>query len=197
MLCALTCAFAAPARAGDWLFTPFIGTTFGADTNFVPPNSGVGVRKTTIGGSGGFLTSGIIGAEASATYSFGFFTSAPNAFGPASTTQHTALSTLMGDALFAVPVSVTHESLRPYAVLGAGMMHATSQDLISFQPITRTIAAMDVGGGAIGFVNRRAGVRFDLRRFRSLERDAATLTPNSGGSRLTFWRLSVGVVVRY
>jgi hypothetical protein len=197
MLCGLTCAFAAPASAGDWLVTPFIGTTFGTDTNFVPLTAGVGTRKTTIGVSGGFLTSGIFGAEASTSYAFGFFTPTPTAFDPAPTAQHTGLTTLMGDALFAVPVALTHESLRPYAVVGAGMMRATSQDLIRFQPATRTFAAMDVGGGAIGFVNRRAGFRFDLRRFRSLERDAAALTPNFGGSRLTFWRLSVGVVVRY
>jgi hypothetical protein len=196
--CGLTVAVASPSAAGDWLITPFIGTTFAADSNLVPLINGAGEKKTTIGGSGGFLTDGIIGVEANASYSFGFFNPGTDTFATAASAPvrtHTALGTLMGDVIFAVPVSITHESLRPYAVAGAGIMHATVEDIISFQSVQRNLAAMDVGGGVIGFVSRRAGFRFDVRRFNSLTHEPSAI-PFFGGSRLSFWRLSAGVVLR-
>jgi hypothetical protein len=51
-------------------------------------------------------------------------------------------------------------------------------------------------GGAIGFLDPNVGVRFDLRRFSSLA-SGESLGPQIGGSRLSFWRASVGVTLRY
>lgn len=183
------CAVASPASAG-WLITPFIGTTFKLATNIVNVEPGAGSKKVTIGGSAGFLTDGIFGAEVNASHAFRFFTG-----DNPSTTVHSGVTTLMGDAVFAVPLAITHESLRPYAVAGAGLIHASTTDLISFQPVSRNLTGMEIGAGAIGFVTRRAGFRFDVRRISSLTREPATL-PRFGGSRLSYWRLSVGVIVR-
>ena len=41
------------------------------------------------------------------------------------------VTTLTGSVIVALPLSVTHESLRPYAVGGLGVLHATSEDLLS------------------------------------------------------------------
>ena len=192
IVCGLACALAPPASAGDWLLTPYIGTTFGASSNVYPLGNSGGDKKLTIGGAAGFLTDGIFGAEANTSYSFGFFRSQP---GPVpSTLNHSAVGTLIGDVLIAVPIAITHESLRPYAAVGAGLMHAAVEDITVQQP-HRNLVGMDIGGGAIGFVTRGAGFRFDLRRLHSLTREASTL-PLSGGSQLTFWRLSVGVIIR-
>jgi hypothetical protein len=54
---------------------------------------------------------------------------------------------------------------------------------------------MNVGGGAIGFLTPNTGVRFDLRHFRSLERDDNELT-GERRSLLSYWRATVGVVIR-
>lgn len=190
IVCGLACALASPAAAGDWLLTPYVGTTFAAHSNVYPLGNGGGVKKLTIGGAAGFLTDGIFGAEANTSYSFGFFRSEP---GPP-TLNHSAVGTLIGDVLIAMPVAITHESLRPYAAAGVGLMHAVADDPTLQQP-HRNLVGMDVGGGAIGFVTQRTGFRFDVRRLRSLTREPSVL-PLSGGSQLTFWRLSVGVIVR-
>jgi hypothetical protein len=192
IVCGLTCALASPVSAGDWLLTPYIGTTFGARSNVYPLGNSGGDKKLTIGGAAGFLTDGIFGAEANTSYSFGFFRSES---GPVpSTLNHSAVGTLIGDVLIAMPVAVTHESLRPYAAVGIGLMHAAVEDITVQQP-HRNLVGMDIGGGAIGFVTRGTGFRFDLRRLHSLTREPSML-PLSGGSQLAFWRLSVGVIVR-
>jgi hypothetical protein len=52
-----------------------------------------------------------------------------------------------------------------------------------------------MGGGAIGFVSPDVGVRFDLRHTRSLLRGTNPLT-GEPGTRLRFWRITVGVTLR-
>ena len=54
---------------------------------------------------------------------------------------------------------------------------------------------MNIGGGAIGFISPRTGVRFEVRHFRSLDRDLNLLTAEPD-SQLSFWRATVGVVIR-
>ena len=54
---------------------------------------------------------------------------------------------------------------------------------------------LQLGGGAIGFVTDRAALRFDLRSVRTLSR-AIDLVGESK-SKLSFWRASVGVAIRY
>ena len=191
--CGLACGVASPAAAGDWLLTPFIGTTFAPATNLTALETNAGSNKLVVGASGGILGSGVLGVEANASYALHFF----QGINPLGTTiQHSAVGTLMGDVLIAVPTSITHESLRPYAVAGAGLMHATIEDIRGALPVDRNLTGMEWGGGAIGFVNRRAGFRFDVRRLSSLTREPSIL-PKGGGSQLSFWRVALGVVVKY
>jgi hypothetical protein len=56
------------------------------------------------------------------------------------------------------------------------------------------LLALDVGGGAIGFLSPRAGVRFDLRHFKNLSNDRTAVA--FGTTRLSYWRLSIGLVLR-
>ena len=62
--------------------------------------------------------------------------------------------------------------------------------------VNRNLAAFSIGGGAIGFLSSRAGVRFDLRTVRSTstEVDNGTLLTKP---RLGFWRATIGVAIRY
>ena len=67
----LLCASSTKAHA-DWLFSPFIGTSFGAETSFLVFDEGAG-RKLTFGGSVALIGSGILGIEADVGHTPGFF----------------------------------------------------------------------------------------------------------------------------
>ena len=189
---------AAPARA-DVIITPFVGKTFAAQTTFLLAN--VDKQSWTLGGSATWLTDGVLGAE----IDFGY---APRFFGPnllfsdqvaASVNLREPGSnvvTLTGNVVLALPLSVTRDSLRPYVSGGLGVLHAGADDLAGLNTVDRNLLALSLGGGAIGFLNNRAGVRFDLRHIRSTSRDVDRLT-FANAPRLGFWRATIGVALRY
>ena len=74
-------------------------------------------------------------------------------------------------------------------------MHARVTTQAGLLNTKSNLQGLDIGGGAIGFVSPRAGVRFELRHFKNLSNDAAAVT--IGGTRLSFWRLTAGLVLRY
>ena len=179
------------ARA-DIIITPFVGKTFAAQTTFLTVST---VEKQTwvVGTSAAWLTSSIIGAEVDFAY-------APRFFGQDALNglivPGSNVTSLTGNVLLTLPVSVTRESLRPYVSAGMGVLHAGVDDPLGLLTIDRNMLALSIGGGAIGFVNSRAGVRFDLRHIRSTSTDVdrATLLTEP---RLGFWRATIGVAIRY
>lgn len=180
---------AAPAHA-DFIITPFAGKTFAAQTTFLLAN--VDKQTWTLGASAAWLTDGVLGAE----IDFGY---APRFFGPLQTIgvePGSNVVSLTGNAMLAVPLSVTGDSLRPYVSGGLGMLHAGVNDLLGVETVDRNLLALSVGGGAIGFLNNRTGVRFDLRHIRSTSRDVDTSTLLTG-PRLGLWRATIGVAIRY
>jgi len=188
----LTLGSTAEARA-DWLFTPFIGTRFGLDTSYIllEPGATDGA-KLIFGGSAALLSSGIFGVEADYGYAPHFFES-DNRAGAFSGSN---VNTLMGSVIFAVPLGVTRESLRPYAIGGLGLMHAAAKDaVLDLVTFDDNFVGYNAGGGAIGLISPRTGFRFEIRHFRSLQNRPNELTGESG-ARLGFWRATVGVVIR-
>jgi hypothetical protein len=184
---------AAEARA-DWLFTPFIGTTFASSTTYVLLEGGTALSaQWMFGGSAALLSRGVFGAEADYAYVPRFF----ERDNRAGNFTGSNVNTLSGSAIFAVPLSVTRESLRPYAVAGLGLMHAAgaTSPIVDFLSFDDNFAAVNVGGGAIGLISPRTGFRFEIRHFRSLGNGTNTLT-GEDGARLSFWRATVGVVIR-
>ena len=108
--------------------------------------------------------------------------------------------TLGGNVVVALPLSITRESLRPYVVGGLGWMHISVEEigagvLEEFLGRARNSVAMNIGGGAVGFITPRTGFRFELRQFRSLERDTDPFTGETQ-SLLSFWRVTAGVVIK-
>jgi hypothetical protein len=106
------------------------------------------------------------------------------------------VTTLGGNVIVAAPLAFTRESLRPYALAGLGTMQARSNDLAGVFPVAEDRLGLTVGVGAIGFVSDRTGLRFDLRHLRAIS-GADGEFPRPGVSRLSFWRASAGVVIRY
>src|SRR5438067_2117282 len=111
----------APARA-DWLLTPFFGLKLDGTTNLVDLDRAAGKTKMTIGGSFGMLTDGLVGLDLDFGYTPGFFDS-PDTGG---LILRSNVVTLMGDVIIATPRSVTRDSLRPFVIGGAGLLHASS-----------------------------------------------------------------------
>jgi hypothetical protein len=164
----------------DWLYTPFIGAIFAGTTVLPDLEQGAGSTQTVFGGSAGWLSSGVVGIEAEFSYAPRFFERTSGGL-----VTDSNLATAGVDLMIAAPLSVTRESLRPYLVGGVGWMHAAIEEGANIFPEifgrARNSANVNLGGGAIGLVTPRTGVRFDLRHFRSLERDTNPLTGGPAG----------------
>jgi opacity protein-like surface antigen len=177
--------------AADFLFTPFLGTTFAGDTTLLDLDVGAASAKHwTFGGSAGWLSDQVLGVEADFAMTPGFFQNSSGA----GLVVSSRVTTLTGNVIAAFPLSVTRESLRPYVTGGLGLMRASAEDLIGLNEDGSWVG-LQLGAGAIGFINDRTGIRFDLRNSRSLSRDTTLLGERK--SKLSFWRATVGVTLRY
>lgn len=187
-------AFLATAHdaSADWLFVPHIGAVFSGNTTIVDLDQGAGLKALTFGGSVAWVTDGIIGFEADVGNTPHFFERGTST----ALVLDSTVTTVTGNAILTLPLTVTRESLRPYVVGGIGLMHASSNVVAGIVSFDSNLLAMNLGGGVIGFVTPFTGVRFDLRHFRNLSPDGSATT-TSGSTRLSFWRASAGVVIRY
>ena len=183
------------AADADWLFAPFVGSAFAGSTALPDLEQGAGSAQLIFGGSAGWWSAGILGLEGDFGYAPRFF----ERDNLAGIFTNSNVVTLGGNVVVAAPVSVTRESLRPYLVGGLGWMHASIDEGNNFFPEifgrAQNAVELNVGGGAIGFISPRTGLRFELRHFRSLERDTNPLT-GERQSLLSFWRATVGVVIQ-
>lgn len=182
---------AAPARA-DWLLTPFVGTTLGGSTNLLTFGRTPGDKKFTFGSSFGWLSDSLLGFEGSVAHTPHFFES-----GSGSLVLASGVSTLTGSVIVAVPQAITGYSLRPYLLGGLGLLHVTRRDAIQFETLDSNLLALNLGGGAIGMLNNRTGLQFEVRHFRNVSPGDSSTTTSGESTRISFWRLSVGVVIRY
>jgi hypothetical protein len=184
------CARSTEARA-DFLITPFVGSTFGGNTTLLDLDIGAASSKHwTFGASAAWLSDQVFGVEGDFATVPGFF---QNSSGTGLVTG-SRVTTLTGNVIAALPLSVTRESLRPYITGGLGLMRASVEDLIGLNESGDWLG-LQVGAGAIGLISERAGVRFDLRHNRALSRD--TTLRGERTSKLSFWRATVGVTLRY
>lgn len=191
VLLVVLCSSPREARA-QYLFVPFVGGAFAGSTAFLDLEQGAGSTQLILGGSVGWLGAGILGVEGDLAYAPRFFER--DNFAGAIVGSNVV--TLSGSVIVAVPLSVSEYSLRPYATGGIGLIHSGIEYLVS--PVSESVddnsLGFNVGAGAIGFFTARTGVRFELRHFRTFERE-----PSEFGEvlpRLSFWRFTVGVVIR-
>jgi opacity protein-like surface antigen len=191
---AVTAAAPAPASA-DWLFTPFIGGTFGGNATLA--DSGLDVknefeRRLSYGASLAWMGAGVFGFEADFGYSPNFFRADDNGskinfVGDGNET------TLMANIVVGAPLG----GVRPYALGGLGVMRSKVDNVGQFfdKPSSNDWG-YDLGGGVMGFFSENVAVRGDIRYFRSLqENDASTFDLSLGSFR--FWRGTVGVTFKF
>ena len=190
VLLAAGLAGSSSAARADILVTPFVGKTYGASNPTLAAEP-LDTQKWLVGGMAGWLGPSVFGAELDFGYAPRFFQSDRLLNRPGSN-----VTTLMGNVLVTLPLSVTRDSLRPYLSAGAGLLHASADDFANANELDRNVLALSIGGGAIGFLSERAGVRFDVRRIRSAS-SAVDIATGEIEPRLGFWRITFGVALRY
>jgi len=183
--------FAAPAAAAERQIKPFIAVTFGGNTTFIDLEDAVG-RHNVVIGVGAAVLGDIVGLDIDVAHAPGFFQSDVQ---PALVVS-SSVTTVTGNIIVTLPRRMTEYSLRPYFVGGGGLMRARIDDVFGALKVADTLAAMDVGGGATGFVTNRWGLCWDVRYFRSFSRDATGRGVSFGPEQLSFWRASMAVVLR-
>jgi opacity protein-like surface antigen len=186
---------AMPTRASaDWLFTPFIGATFGGDAEV----GGSGddfknkfERRLSYGATLGWMGGGIFGFEADFGYSPNFFRADDdsdnfNFVGDGNVT------TLMGNVVIGAPLG----PVRPYASGGLGLLKSKVDDAGQFLDASRNDLGYDVGAGVMGFFGGNIGLRGDVRYFRSLQSNDDDSIDFSLGN-FKFWRGTLGVTFKF
>jgi hypothetical protein len=191
------------SSAAEWQFAPFVGLTFKGSTTLVDLEAATGTTHWNFGGAATLLGGGPLGLEAVYLHTPGFFERDEKDLDainlPASITESRVYA-LMGNAVLTIPRRWNRYGLRPYLSGGLGLIHVTSQDQLDNVPIRLNLLGMNIGGGGVGFLSDRVGLRFDLRYFRKVQGpDEEGLQPpvSFGPIRLRYWTLSTGVVLKY
>lgn len=179
------------AIAGERQIRPFVGVTFGGGTTFVDSEKASGRPNAIIGVNAAWLGE-IVGIDLDLAHAPGFFQA-----GDLHLVLSSSVTTLTGNIVVAAPGRVTGYGLRPYFVGGAGLMRVRIDHAFGVLPVAKTTPAIDVGGGAIGFLTNRIGVCWDVRRFTSLTRTTQESGVSFGGEQLSFWRASMALTMRY
>jgi hypothetical protein len=192
-----------PAHA-EWQFTPFVGYTFGASTTFFDfdlSEEGRATDETRInfGGSVRWIGASPLGLEVYYVHTPGFFDAKQFDLNLARVTG-SRTHAIMGNVVVATPRSWNRYGLRPSLSGGIGLMHASADDGRQIITYNENLLGMNLGGGAVGMLSDRVGVRFDLRYFRNIKGVSAEDLdfPVTGGEpvRLRYWTLGFGVVIK-
>jgi hypothetical protein len=175
----------------EWQIRPYLGVTFGGGTTLLDLEGGAGHPHVVVGVSGALLRD-VIGIEADFGHVPRFFE-----HGDLRLVSQSGVTTFTGNVLIGIPRHMTTYTLRPYVVGGFGLVHAHIDDLNNVFPVRKTLPAIDVGGGATGFLSSRIGLSWELRYFRSVGGHVDPFAISPLPEQLSFWRASMAVVVRY
>jgi len=198
----LTCPRTA---AAEWQFTPFIGYTFKATSTFVDFDLGEDREATdqtrlNFGGAVRLIGESPFGVEAYYVHTPGFFDPKPQFNIVLPRVLESRTYAVMGNVVLSTPRHWNRYGLRPSLSAGVGLMHASLEDQLDVIRYRVNLLGMNVGGGAVGFLSDRVGVRFDLRYFRNIKGvpEGELDFPVTGGEpvRLRYWTIGFGVVVK-
>ena len=198
LLAVAVCVLAPSPAVAEWQVRPFIGFTFAGATTFVDPEKAIRTQNAVIGASGGWLGE-IFGLEADFGRAPGFFeTDATLAeSGHRVDVLTSAVTTLTGNVVIALPRRMAGYGLRPYFSGGVGLMHIDTVGQFQILDLHRTLPTLSLGGGVTGFVTNRVGLNWDVRRLSTLRGEGETLGNSLGRERLSFWRATMAVALRY
>jgi hypothetical protein len=193
---------AVPARAAaEWQLAPFAGFAFAGDTNLNLVE--IEKRHWTIGASGRLLGAGPLGVEALFLFVPGHLEELDiEPLSPGAEQSRTITSArtfaFMGNVVLTTPRAWNEYGLRPYVSGGFGWLHAYHNE--PELPLSGSMPAYNVGGGAVGFLTDRTGLRFDLRYFRTAppgREPTPDFLTTGDRARLRYWTGTIGVVFKY
>ena len=193
----LALAGSAVNASADWLFTPYLGLTFGKSADFgdVGDFEDNFEKRMTFGLNAAWMGAGIIGFEADLGSTPNFFaqTTGKGNFGFGDSN----VTTLMGNVVLAAPIGgTTGRGFRPYGSAGVGLLRSNVAGSKLFDDLSQNELGFNIGAGAHPFFSDNFGMRADVRYFRALQKG------NDGGrdldlSNFSFWRGTVGVTFRF
>lgn len=189
LCCLLLLSFARSAGA-EWHFTPMAGATFLGSTSLVDLELATDKRHWNVGGAVTLVGSGILGAEVVTIWTPGFFENDD----AVQLVERSRIVSAMGNVVLTTPRRWTEYGLRPFVSGGLGLLHASVEDPGLF-PVNSNLAGFNIGGGAVGFLTARTGLRFDIRYHSTL--NSTDEGPISiGDVHLRYMTASVGIVFR-
>ncbi len=159
-----------PAKASaDWLFTPFIGGTFGGSANVIDFDLGEDFenefnQKLTYGASLAYLGAGIVGFEMDFGYSPNFFEHRRGRLDQPGRRRQCHDADGQRDARL-----LRLARCGPYASFGGGLVK-TRVDSVDqfFEDVDRTASGSMPAAGIMAIFSDNVGMRGDIRYFRSL-----------------------------
>ena len=189
--CGILIAAVPVETRAEWQFAPFIGLTFNGETSLADLEGGTEKVHWNFGGSVTVIGSWPIGVEGLFTYTPQFFNGEdPNIF------ESSHALALMGNVVLAAPRSWNEYGLRPFVSGGIGLLSVSVTDVLGVLTFRENLLGYNLGGGAVGFITERTGLRFDLRYYSNLKPSDESGV-SIGRVRLSYWTGSVGVVIRY
>ena len=201
VLCGLLTVVPPASVGAEWQFAPFVGFTFGGDTNL--NLTALAERHWNFGGAVRLVGAGPIGLESIFVHVPGIFvTPDPDPFSdipPSDAITQSHSFALMGNVVLTTPRTWNEYGLRPYVSGGFGMLRVSHNEPTF--PARANLPGYNVGGGAVGFLTNRVGLRFDLRYFRTVppgeEQGPLQETEDLLRVRLHYWTGTIGVVFKY
>ncbi|MGH8637381.1 MAG: hypothetical protein ACREUZ_09640 [Burkholderiales bacterium] len=192
---------AVPARsAAEWQFTPFVGYTFKGATTLFDFESGAEQTHWNFGGAMTLIGASPFGVEAYFVRTPGFFENDSVVCVIETCVTNSRTYVFMGNAVIATPRAWNRYGLRPFLSGGIGLLHASLSRARDPLPTDLNLLGMNLGGGAVGFLSDRIGLRFDLRYFRKIQgadEDELEFPVGIPPIRLRYWTTSFGVVIKY
>ena len=177
--------------SAEWHIKPFLGVTFAGDTTFVDVEDAAG-SPTVAWGVSGVLLGEVVGLDIDFSRATGFFES-----GDRYLVVSSAVTTLAGSVVLAWPRHLNEYGLRPYFVAGAGLMRVRIEHRLGVLDVADTLPAMQLGGGATGFLADQIGLNWEIRHFRTIRGTSIGRGLSFGPERLSFWRGTMALVIRY
>ena len=178
-----------PARA-DTLLIPFFGVNFGGDAG-KEFSEAFDTSQYNWGVSIAFMGGGVFGVEGDLGFS-------PDFYGKTDVGGSNVL-TATGNLLIGIPFGGQQGfGIRPYGVVGAGLLKSKSDFGTGVAEIDENDLTWSAGGGVLLFFGSSAGIRFDVRYFKTfddLEILGVPIAQSPG--KVDFTRGSLGFVLRF
>jgi len=178
-----------PARA-DGMIIPFFGVNFGGDSG-KKFSEGFDTSQFNWGVSFAFMGGGVFGVE-------GDFSFSPDFYGKTDLGGSSAL-TATGNLLVGIPFGGQQGfGVRPYGLVGAGLLRSKSDFGTEVADIDENNVTWSAGGGVLLFFGSKAGLRFDVRYFKTIDDlEIVGIPIAQSPGKVDFTRGSLGFVFRF